>query len=157
MVCIAGAVAVRRQRGAHFTSSFEAEVGALVLAFEWLQQCCESVLYLICSDSRSALVTIESGSLHRHHFLGDLEQALRRVRGAVVFQWIPGHSGSLGNERADQEAGRQAPPAAETSEALTRLPMSYRTAWSGIREALETPIVHERTRLVFAQPRSRSS
>ena len=47
--------AVRRMRGAEYTSSFEAEVGALVLGLEWLDSHCQGGRFLVCSDSQSAL------------------------------------------------------------------------------------------------------
>ena len=83
--------------------------------------------------------------------MGDLEQALRRVMGEVVFQWIPGHAGFLGNERADQEAKLAATsPAAGASGALPRVPVSFRAARSRIlQEIRDPPIAHERTREVY--------
>ena len=147
-------VAVRRARGARYTSSFETEVGALVLALEWLRQNCLNGRSLVCSDSRSALAAIDGGSLHSHPFMGDLVRSLRRVSGSVVFQWVPGHSGFLGNERADQEARLAATaPAAGDSEALPRVPVSYSAAWSRIRQKIQDPpFEHERTRLVYSEP-----
>jgi ribonuclease HI len=144
--------AVQRSRGAEFTSSFETEVSALVLGLEWLALNCESGRFLVCSDSRSALAVLDGGSLNSHHLFGELEQSLRRVRGEVVFQWIPGHSGFIGNERADQEAKAAAtPPAAFDPEAQPRVPVSYRAAWSRIRQEIrDPPIAHERTSQVYS-------
>lgn len=146
-------VAVRRQRGAAFTSSFETEVSALVLGLEWLALNSQGGRFLVCSDSRSALAAMEGGSLHSHQLLGELEQSLRRVNGEVVFQWVPGHSGFVGNERADQEARRAAAllTGAGDSEAQPWVPVSYRAARSRIfQEVRDPPIAHERTRLVYA-------
>ena len=79
-------------------------------ALEWLDSNCHSGRFLVCSDSQSALAAIGGVSLHSHQFLDDVVQALSRVPGEVVFQWVPGHSGFLGNERADQEAKLAATP-----------------------------------------------
>ena len=145
--------AVQRKRGSEYTSSFEAEVGALVLGLEWLHSNCQSGRFLVCSDSRSALAALDSGSLHSHHLLRGLEQALYRVSGEVVFQWVPGHSGFLGNERADQEAKLATlPPADPASEASPRVPVSFASARSRIRQEIrDPPIAHERTRLVYGE------
>ena len=147
-------VAVERRRGAALTSSFETEVGALVLGLEWLTQNCQSGRFLLCSDSRAALAALEGGSLRSHQFLGDLEQALSRVPGEVVFQWVPGHAGFLGNERADQEAKLAAVSSVDSaSGALPRVPVSFRAARSRIFNAIrDPPISHERTRQVYDRP-----
>ena len=146
-------VAIRRLKGAKLTSSFETEIGALVLGVEWLAQNSRGGRFLVCSDSRSALAALGGGSRHSHHSLGDLVQVLRQVQGEVVFQWVPGHCGFLGNERADQEAGlATSPDVADTSEAQPRVPVSYRAAMALIRrEIRDPPITHERTRMVYAE------
>ena len=60
--------------------------------------------YLICSDSQSALAALKGDELKDHPILWRMRERLRSVPGKVTFQWVPGHCGLPGNERADQVA-----------------------------------------------------
>merc|ERR1711911_476959 len=58
-----------QQTGPAFTSSFETEVWALLLAVRWLRENGEAEdRFLICSDSRSALSAL-AGSVGKPHSL----------------------------------------------------------------------------------------
>ena len=145
-------VDVRRERGAVYTSSFVEEVAALRLAVEWLVDHLGDQVgrYLVASDSQSVLSAVCNGSLNSHQTLGDLKLLLQKVKGEVVLQWVPGHCGLAGNERADQEA-RRAASTDPTGNAGPRaqVPVSYQAArcriWSQVRDQVR----HERSRLVY--------
>ena len=136
-------------RGAKLTSSFDAEVSALMAAVEWL---CGNVVgrgkYLICSDSRAALTTLQSGAVGSSSDVARLRMRLQDVPGVVCFQWVPGHCGLEGNELADQaanEARRLPGP---------RAPISYSSAKAYIRRAVrDAPPSHQRTLEIYGDRR----
>ena len=94
-VCLAGA-----------SSSFEVEVRALRLAVQLIARHPRVGVFVICSDSRSALDALrlpaggdDDGITNlRHEIL--TAQAVLEVR----LQWVPGHCGLRGNEIADRVA-----------------------------------------------------
>lgn len=66
-------------------------------------------LYMICSDSMSALKALSSGVVDKHasSFILQIKQTLRMQysRGYVIkFLWVPAHCGIHGNESADDLA-----------------------------------------------------
>ena len=101
-------------RGA--TCSFEAEVRALSLAVGWVRSADVDAVaggeardvvgptVLICSDSRSALVSLMEGRLLQRASLRRLQEELDGLGHRVLLQWVPAHCGLSGNERADEEA-----------------------------------------------------
>ena len=98
-----------QQTGPAFTSSFETEVWALILAVRWLRDNgAAEDRFLICSDSRSALSALAGTVGKPHSLMVGLRSELDRVPSLVDLQWIPGHCGLSGNELADAEAGRSA-------------------------------------------------
>jgi ribonuclease HI len=146
-------VATRRERGAVLTSSFETEVRALEMAVDWLVIGMTGGSALVCSDSRSALVSLGSGSSAANPIMGKLRQSLRDVRGRVVFQWVPGHCGLLGNEMADQAAGEASRMRTEGGdwEAVPPAPVSFQAAKALVkRQVFDSLPAHPRVRLVYA-------
>ena len=63
---------------------------------------------MICSDSQSVLSSLAQGTFGSSSEMAAVRDALRRVEGNVVFQWVSGHCGLLGNKEADQAAGEAA-------------------------------------------------
>ena len=94
----------RRQSGPKYASSFETESWALWLCVSLLvERQCQG-RFLICSDSLSSLAALKGGEKANHPILSLIRDQLELVVCEVMFQWVPGHVGLLGNERADQVA-----------------------------------------------------
>jgi len=103
-------VEVRREAAGKVTSSFQAEVRALRLALEWLEEAGEQEwrVAVVASDSQAGLMAVKGagpGLLERE--VADVARKARRLgmSGKVVrFVWVAGHCGLIGNEWADSEA-----------------------------------------------------
>ena len=96
------------KRLSNYTSSYRAEMAAIVLALEWLYN--HPSLYtgaVIFSDSLSSLQAIKSckDELPVYEILYLCSQ-LKNKRMLVYFEWIPSHCGLNGNEIVDIEAKR---------------------------------------------------
>ena len=110
-------VTVRRSSFRGATSSFEAELRALVLAVEWVASAeaagrgrelgVENVVgpsVLICSDSRSVLASLKVVQLDQRPSVWRLRDMLSALNERICLQWVPAHCGLRGNEMADEEA-----------------------------------------------------
>jgi ribonuclease HI len=95
---------IRRRRGALRTNSYETEVAALSLALDWCEQV-EDGPALICTDSQALLRALTSGPANDCEMLGTVRRRLTNAERDLSLQWVPGHCGLPGNERADFEAG----------------------------------------------------
>ena len=136
------------RKGRRFTSSFETDVVALLLAIEWVNNDTERHgPIIICTDSQSTLAALQSPGKSDGPELMKVRRALSMLNRRVFIQWVPGHIGLIGNEWADSAAGDAA---AMTTEAEMEGEISYQSAKAFIgREINDPPISHARTKMVF--------
>ena len=94
------------------TSSYQAELRALWVALKWLSEC-DVAWYrvAVASDSQAALEALREasggGGDRVSAWLGEvvrMGRELGRLGKRVVFVWVPGHRGLVGNEWADRAA-----------------------------------------------------
>lgn len=88
-------------------SVFSSELVAILLALQWAEDVCPMRM-VVCSDSLSALQSIQSGeSKCRQDLILEISQALFRLHMQTIlvqFLWVPAHVGVDGNETADKAA-----------------------------------------------------
>lgn len=88
-------------------SVFAVEMFAILMALEWTEQISDKEI-LICSDSVSALVSMEKGTSRSHlNLLYEvlfMNSRINRQGKNVIFMWVPAHLGIQGNEKADKVA-----------------------------------------------------
>ena len=76
--------------GCRLTCSYDTEVAALILATEWiLRNAADSSVFVIYSDSQSALIAIEGSGRKDGRLLDELRKNLARVKFSVLLQWVP--------------------------------------------------------------------
>ena len=95
------------------------------LALDWMLENSRSSDAIICSDSQSLIISIES----RQSNVMDIISKLQQLKGRVIIQWVPGHSNIPGNEMADRYAKAAAQNVEPTANSL-----SYNTARREIKE-----------------------
>ena len=121
-----------KRKGAKYTSSFEEEKQAMLLALDWAQRENRSTDFAICTDSLSLLMAIDS-------FASDtkqIRQMLESLNGRVTLQWVPGHSKIPGNELADKAAKEAAKLQRENDDPA---PISFSTAKALIKRSFTDP------------------
>jgi hypothetical protein len=87
------------------SSIFSAEANAILLALKFVASS-EKSKFMICSDSLSCLLAIESCKTQNPFILKIVEiyKSLVAIGKHVIFTWIPSHIGIHGNTVVDQEA-----------------------------------------------------
>ena len=142
----------RSLAGPRYASSFETEAYALDLCVSLLAERQSVGRFLICSDSQSALAALKGGELNDHPILWRLREKLRSLSCKVFFQWVPGHCGLPGNERADQVA-REVAGQGRSGVVPQDAPVTFRAAKLSIkRGVVDGPTQHERLRQVYQGP-----
>ena len=125
---------VLTKKGGRYTCSYDEEQAAMNLALDWMLENSRSTDVVICTDSQSLVIAIES----RQSNVREIIEKLQQMKGKVVIQWIPGHSNIPGNELADKYAKE----VAQNGEAAVS-PLSYNTAKAIIkREIKDQPPKH---------------
>ena len=125
---------VLKKKGSRYTCSYDEEHAAMNLALDWMIENSRSTDAVICTDSQSLVIAIES----RQSNVMDIVEKLQKLKGRVVIQWIPGHSNIPGNELADKYAKE----VAQNGEAPIT-PVTYNTAKAIIkREIKDQPPKH---------------
>ena len=136
---------VEKQKGPEFTTSFETECWALILAVTWLSDFEDpDDRWLICSDSFSALSALAGGSGKPHTLVVKLKELLDGVVGEVDLQWVPSHCGLSGNERADLGAREAA--ALNPGQGVTEAPLSLESLRATIPRVVVDPVPDPVTR-----------
>ena len=110
------------------TSVYIAELHAILIALR-LSRVHNIRKVCICSDSKSALQSIINPNFTQHlHFdIANIHEELYDSGTEIIFLWVPGHTGILGNEQADQEA-----KAALALPEITVVPINYHSIKSSI-------------------------
>ena len=139
-------------KGNRWTSSYETEVAALLLATEYLGASKPVGMSMICTDSQAALNALKGSEKTDDKGLAQLRACLARLRSPVILQWVPGHCGLVGNEWADKAAGEST---ISTDVSLSNLGgISFQSAKAlSKREIVDPPTSNLRTKAVFDGPR----
>ena len=135
-------IATIKNRGCHFTSSFDEELAALTHALQWvIDQHLSNTTILICTDSKSLCDALAGRNVR----VDDIHLLLHAVPATIIIQWIPGHSNILGNELADT-AAKQATGRPSTAD----LPITLSSAVKVVRDSIQdAAITHDRTKEIY--------
>ncbi|GFT77616.1 uncharacterized protein LOC103524116 [Trichonephila clavipes] len=84
------------------TTHFDGEVEAIHIALQQLAVRLPPIeRALILSDSTSALQALSNYNENNRLRVQNCRELLGKIKGKIVFQWVPSHCGLWGNERAD--------------------------------------------------------
>ncbi|GFT77974.1 RNase H domain-containing protein [Trichonephila clavipes] len=84
------------------TTHFDGEVEAIHIAFQQLAVRLPPIeRAVILSDSTSALQALSNYNENNCLRVQNCRELLGKIKGNIVFQWVPSHCGLWGNERAD--------------------------------------------------------
>ncbi|GFU89049.1 membrane-associated tyrosine- and threonine-specific cdc2-inhibitory kinase [Trichonephila clavipes] len=84
------------------TTHFDGEVEAIHIALQQLAVRLPPIeRAVILSDSTSALQALSNYNENNYLCVQNCRELLGKIKGKIVFQWVPSHCGLWGNERAD--------------------------------------------------------
>ena len=136
------------RKGSLWTSSYETEVTALLMATDWIKASEPVDHYIICSDSQSALSALDESGKDDGTVIASIRDNLASLTSKISLQWVPGHCGLIGNEWADKAANEAAMiqgPDCQPSSSI-----SYAAAKCLIlREIQDPPPTHTRTKEIY--------
>jgi ribonuclease HI len=104
----------RNGRLQNLSSVFSAELHAIYKAVKWCNKS-KKVKFLICSDSLSALTSIQN-IYPRNSLVQKVKEEFSKNKRSFSFLWVPGHVGIPGNGEADESACKGARKALDPSE-----------------------------------------
>ncbi len=116
-----------RLRLAEYCSVFQSELIAILYSLIWITKNINQYQQIIIkSDSKSGISAISNTQTHNPiiHKIHTLIQQLETSGIAITFQWIRGHSGIYGNERAD-ELAKEGSRLPNTDAIYNYYPLSY--------------------------------
>ena len=129
------------ERGRKFTSSYEEEKAAMMIAAEWMQHH-EARRKLICTDSQSLTQALSMNSVE----VTKVMKGLMDIPGQVIVQWVPAHIDVPGNELADT-AAKEA-----TTKEGTAPPIAFSTAKAVARRMIKDPEpTHDLTKVTYSE------
>ena len=131
------------KRGSALTSSYNEEHTAMHVALDWIgDHCTEDTRVAIVTDSQSLCVAL----LGHGHEIKDLRRRIIETQAMLKIQWVPGHSGIVGNELADLAAKH----ATTLDEVPTEIP--FGSACARIKSVIrDDHSSHARTARVYAK------
>lgn len=57
--------------------------------------------FVICSDSKSGLLSLKNKNVKNNYIISEILLKLSKTSKSITLQWVPGHKGITGNEKAD--------------------------------------------------------
>jgi ribonuclease HI len=138
-----------KSKGAAFTSSYEEELSAAMMAVEWITEAdvddfCKIV---IATDSQSLCSALSGASTE----IERLKNMIGAIPCKLIWQWIPSHCDVTGNEWADKAANDAAKMEG------TRRQISFASSKALIKKVITCrPPTHERSKLVYSKMSDKS-
>ena len=119
------------KKGGKFTCSYEEEKRAMIDAVMWMQENQKHDDTIICSDSLSLLIAIDSNTADTQ----EIRDRLNTLNGRTFIHWVPSHINIPGNEIAD----RAAKEAAKMDSEEELIPVSYEVAKALVKRTFVDP------------------